>query len=215
MAFGDKVVRLNLPVTREPVMKKNIRYACLAILLALALFGCGSLLYSQTAPEARNFHPQRIGILPVDVGPFEEARGVVDDIIAAELVKRKWFDSVIAADAFRRGFESGDELKKALFDYLAKLKALSFSDPELSRRIGDLIQADALLVARVDFWQYTTDGRDKFAKVGMGIDLVDTRSGRIVWTASHHILEDYWILKPELPGVAKKLTAMMIGKMPH
>ena len=196
-------------------MRKNIRFACLAILLALALSGCGSLLYSQTAPEARDFHPQSIGVLPVDAGPFEEARNVVDDIIAAELVKRKWFRSVIAADAVRRSIESGDELKKAVSDYLAKLKALSYSDPELSRRIGGLMQADALLIARVDFWQYTTDGKDKFAKVGMGMDLVDAKSGRIVWKASHHILEDYWVLKPELTGVAKKLTAMMIGEMPH
>ena len=124
-------------------MRKNIRFACLAILLALALSGCGSLLYSQTAPEAKDFHPQSIGVLPVDTGPFEEARDVVDDIIAAELVKRKWFRSVIAADAVRRSFESGDELKKAGSDYLAKLKALNYSDPELSRRIGDLMQADA------------------------------------------------------------------------
>ena len=145
-------------------MRKNIRFACLAILLALALSGCGSLLYSQTAPEARDFHPQSIGVLPVDAGPVEEARNVVDDIIAAELVKRKWFRSVIAADAVRRSIESGDELKKAVSDYLAKLKALSYSDPELSRRIGGLMQADALLIARVDFWQYTTDGKDKFVK---------------------------------------------------
>lgn len=196
-------------------MKKNIRFAGLAILLALAICGCGSLLYSQTAPGARDFHPQRIGILPVDAGPYEEARGVVDDLIAAELVKRKWFQSVIAGDAVRRGFESGDDLKKAASDYLAKLKALSFSDPELSRRIGDLMQADALLIVRVDFWQYTTDGKDKFAKVGMGMDLVDLKSGNVVWKASHHILEDYWLVKPELSGVAKKLTALMIGEMPH
>ena len=196
-------------------MRKNIRFACLAILLALALSGCGSLLYSQTAPEAKDFHPQSIGVLPVDTGPFEEARDVVDDIIAAELVKRKWFQSVIAGDAVRRGFESGDELKKAASDYLAKLKALSFSDPELSRRTGDLMQVDALLIVRIDFWQYTTDGKDKFAKVGMGMDLVDVKSGMIVWKASHHILEDYWLVKPELPGVAKKLTALMIGEMPR
>ena len=196
-------------------MKKNARLACMAILLALGLSGCGTLLYSQASPEARDFHPQSIGVLPMEVGPFEEARNFVDDIIAAELVKRKWFRSVIAADAVRRSLESGDEMKKAVSDYLAKLKALSYSDPELSRRIGDLMQVDALLIARVDFWQYTTDGKDKFAKVGMGVDLVDAKSGRIVWKASHHILEDYWVLKPELTGVAKKLTAMMIGEMPH
>ena len=196
-------------------MKDKIRFAGLAILLALAICGCSSLLYSRTAPEARDFHPQRIGVLPVDAGPYEEARGILDDLIAAELVKRKWFQSVIAGDAVRRGFESGDELKKAAFDYLAKLKALSFSDPELSRRTGDLMQVDALLIVRIDFWQYTTDGKDKFAKVGMGMDLVDVKSGLIVWKASHHILEDYWLVKPELPGVAKKLTALMIGEMPR
>jgi hypothetical protein len=196
-------------------MRKNIRSACLAILLTLAFCGCGRLLFSQTAPEARDFHPQRIGILPVDVGPYEEAGGVVDDIIAGELAQRKWFQSIVAGDAVRRRIENSDETKKAVNDYLAKLKALSYSDPELSGRVGALMQTDALLIARVDYWQYTTDNKDKFAKVGMGIDLVDAKSGKIVWKASHHLMEDYWVMKPELPGVAKKLVAMMIGEMPH
>jgi hypothetical protein len=196
-------------------MRKNIRSACLAILLTLAFCGCGRLLFSQTAPEARDFHPQRIGILPVDVGPYEEAGGVVDDIIAGELAQRKWFQSIVAGDAVRRRIENSDETKKAVNDYLAKLKALSYSDPELSGRVGALMQTDALLIARVDYWQYTTDNKDKFAKVGMGIDLVDAKSGKIVWKASHHLMEDYWVMKPELPGVAKKLAAMMIGEMPH
>jgi len=196
-------------------MRKNIRSACLAILLTLAFCGCGRLLFSQTAPEARDFHPQRIVILPVDVGPYEEAGGVVDDIIAGELAQRKWFQSIVAGDAVRRQIENSDETKKAVNDYLAKLKALSYSDPELSGRVGALMQTDALLIARVDYWQYTTDNKDKFAKVGMGIDLVDAKSGKIVWKASHHLMEDYWVMKPELPGVAKKLAAMMIGEMPH
>jgi hypothetical protein len=196
-------------------MRKNIRSASLAILLTLAFCGCGRLLFSQTAPEARDFHPQRIGILPVDVGPYEEAGGVVDDIIAGELAQRKWFQSIVAGDAVRRRIENSDETKKAVNDYLAKLKALSYSDPELSGRVGALMQTDALLIARVDYWQYTTDNKDKFAKVGMGIDLVDAKSGKIVWKASHHLMEDYWVMKPELPGVAKKLAAMMIGEMPH
>jgi hypothetical protein len=196
-------------------MKKNIRYAGLAILLTLAFCGCGGLLYSQTAPEARDFHPQRIGVLPVDVGPYEEAEGVVDDIIAGELVKRKWFQSVTAAGTGRGGFESGEDSKKAVSEYLAKLKALSFSDAELSGRIGEMVQADALLIVRVDFWQYTTDSKDKFAKVGMGIDMVDAKSGKILWKASHHLMEDYWVMKPELPAIAKKLAAKMISEMPH
>ncbi len=70
----------------------------LMMLLLSALVGCGGIRYSQVTPEAKDFHPKRIGVFPADVGTYEEARGVIDQIIAGVLVDKGWFTDVVAAD---------------------------------------------------------------------------------------------------------------------
>jgi hypothetical protein len=179
------------------------------------IVGCGGLRYSQVAPEAKDIHPKRIGVLLADVGTYEEARGVIDDIIAGDLVKRKWFQDVVAADSISRQFLANEELRKSVVDYVAKLKTVNFSDPELSKKIGELAQVDAFLVVNLDYWQYTMENKEKLAKVGMGIKMIDVNTGTVLWKASHHESETYTWFKPELAKVAKKLVGAMIDEMPH
>lgn len=185
------------------------------IFLTLMLVGCGGLRYSQVAPEAKDFHPQKIGVLPVDVGSYEEARGVIDQIIAGALVETQWFTDVVAADTINNQIQSNEELRKAVFDYLAKLKTLNFSDLELSKKIGELSRVEAFLVVNVDYWNYSKENDNKVAKVGIGIKMVDAGSGKILWRAGHHEAEEYVLFKPKLPDVAKNLVKKMIKEMPH
>ena len=196
-------------------MKRRIGICLAAGLFLLAIAGCGGLRYSQVAPEAKDYRPKRVGVLPADVGTYEEARGVLDGIIAGDLVKRKWFEDVVAADTISRQFTVSDELRKVVVDYLAKLRTVNFSDPEMSQKIGELVQVDAFLVVNLDYWQYTVEHGDRLAKVGMGLKLIDAGTGIVMWKASHHETEKYRWVKPELAKVAKKLSAMMIDEMPH
>jgi hypothetical protein len=196
-------------------MKRRIGICLAAGLFLLAITGCGGLRYSQVAPEAKDYRPKRVGVLPADVGTYEEARGVLDGIIAGDLVKRKWFEDVVAADTISRQFTVSDELRKVVVDYLAKLRTVNFSDPEMSQKIGELVQVDAFLVVNLDYWQYTVEHGDRLAKVGMGLKLIDAGTGIVMWKASHHETEKYRWVKPELAKVAKKLSAMMIDEMPH
>ena len=192
------------------------RVAFLGILiLAFTLLGCGGLRYSQVAPAAKDFHPQKIGVLPVDVGTYEEARGVIDQVIAGILVDKQWFTDVVAGDTINNQIQSNDELRKAVLDYLSKLKTVNFSDPELSKKIGEISKVDAFLVVNVDYWNYTKEGDDKVGKVGIGIKMIDAKTGKILWKASHHEAETYMLIKPKLPAVAKSLVKKMIGEMPH
>lgn len=186
-----------------------------AFLCCIMILGCGGLRYSQLAPEAADFRPKIIGVLPVDVGTYEEARGIVDDIIAGELVGRKWFQNVIPAESMRRRLLTGEEARSVAQEYVAKLKTVSFSDPELSRKLGELLQVEAFLIVNVDYWQYTVENKERRAKVGMSIKMIDSQSGVIMWRASHHEIETYKWVKPELSKVAKKLVSMMVDEMPH
>jgi hypothetical protein len=197
------------------MMKKKAYILPFMTLLILTLLGCGGLRYSQVAPEAKDFHPKSIGVLPVDVGTYEEARGVIDQVIAGVLVETQWFTDVVAADTINNQLQSNEEFRKTYLDYLSKLKTVNFSDPELSKKIGDVSKIDAFLITNVDYWNYTKENDDKVGKVGIGLKMVEASTGKIMWKAGHHESESYMLIKPKLPDVAKDLFKMMIKEMPH
>jgi len=185
------------------------------ILSVMILFSCGGIRYSQVAPNAKDFHPKKIGVLPVDVGAFEEARGVIDQIIAGVLVNKGCFSDVVTSETINNRMQSDDELRKTVSDYIAKLKTVNFSDADLSKKIGKAYDIDAFLIVNVDYWHYTVEGEDKVAKVGLGLKLVEAVTGNIIWKAGHHVAEDYWFIKPALPDVADDLVKKMLDHMPH
>jgi hypothetical protein len=185
------------------------------LLLLLALVGCAGIRYSHVAPEAKDFHPKRIGVLPADVGTYEEARGVIDQIISGVLVDTKWFTDVVAADKMNDRIKSSEVLQKVFVDYVSKLRAVNFSDPDLSCKLGEMTKVDAFLLVNVDYWNYTKEKDDKVAKVVMGVKMIDAASGKIMWNAGHHEVEEYMLMKPALPDVAKSLVKRMIKEMPH
>ncbi len=187
----------------------------LVVLLVITFFGCGGLRYSYITPEAKEYHPKRVGVLPVDVGTYEEARGVIDEIVAGVLVDKGWFTSVVTADTITNQIQTNEEFRKVYLDYMSKLKAVNFSDPGLSRKIGEITKVDAFLIANLDYWNYTKVNDDKVAKVDMGIKMIDASSGIILWKAAHQEIESYMLIKPRLPDVAKGLVKRIIREMPH
>jgi hypothetical protein len=122
---------------------------------------------------------------------------------------------VVAADTINNRIQANEALRKAVFDYLAKLKTLNFSDLELSKKIGEMSGVEAFLVVQVDYWNYSKENDNKVAKVGIGIKTVDAGTGKIIWRAGHHEAEEYVLFKPKLPDVAKNLVKKMIKEMPH
>lgn len=198
-------------------MEMTKRWAAFVICLSLlvVLQGCGGLRYSEISPDAKDFHPKTIGVLPVDVGSYGEARGVVDQVITGVLVDKGWFTEVVPAGAIGNLIAKDEETRKNVTDYLSKLKTVNFSDPELSRKIGEAIKVEAFLVVNVDYWQYTKEADKKVAKAGLGIKLVETQTGQILWKAGHYESESYTLFKPEIPDVARGLARKMISEMPH
>jgi hypothetical protein len=194
------------------ITKTGIK-AVIAI-LCLGILGCGGLRYSEISPDARDFHPRRIAVLPADTTAFAEARGVVDRLFTEALIERQWFD-VVGGEAVGRRLESDEAFRKVVAGYLAKRANVSFSDPELSGRIGGLTGTDAFLLVRVDYWNYATENDKKMAKVSLSITMVEAKTGKALWMAAHHKISEYLIIRPDLPDVAKDLIREMIGYMPH
>ncbi len=196
-------------------MSRKVMIVSLVTMLLLMLWACGGLRYSQVSSDATNFHPKSIGVLPVDVGSYGEARGVVDQIFAGILAKKGWFDTVVSAETIKSQMAYNAEARHSVVDYLTKLKAVNFSDPDLSKKIGDLYKMDAFLIVTVDFWNYTVEGEDKVAKVGFAVRLVNAQTGSTIWEAGHHEVNDYLLFKPDLTDLAEDVAQTMINKMPH
>lgn len=194
---------------------KRLCIFSLMMLLIVSFIGCGGLRYSWIDSEANKYIPKRIGVFPVDVGIFEEARGVIDQVISGVLVEKQWFEDVVAADTISTQLQVNEELRKIYLEYTTKLKAVNYSDPELSKKIGAISKIDTFLLVNVDYWIYTRENDKKVAKVGFGIKMIDASSGKILWKAGHHEAEDYILIKPKLLDVAKDVFKKMIKEMPH
>ena len=198
-------------------MRRNSAAAlvAVAVLTAWVLAGCEGLRFVQTAEEAKDFHPKSIGVLPADVGIYKDAQGKVDGIITEVLVGTKWYTTVIGGEEIRKRIEANEALRKSVDVYLAKLRELNFSDPELCKVIAELCGIEAILISTVDVWEYTMLAGDKIARVGISMRLVDTRSGKTMWKAGHQVTEEYRFLKPELTGTGRSMIRKMVDRMPH
>jgi hypothetical protein len=194
---------------------KKIGVASFIVLFVFSLAACGGLRYSQVDADAKNFHPKRIGVLPIDVGTYEEARGTADLIVAGVLAEKKWFDDVVAADTMKGLLVSNEEFRQAVLDYTTKLKTVNYSDADLSRKIGEIAKVDAFLVVNIDYWFYTKENDKKIGKVGLGVKMVEASTGKMMWKAGHHLDEGYSLFKPALPDVARKLAKQLLDEMPH
>jgi len=197
-------------------MQGSIWRIIVPAVLCVVLSACGELRFSRVAPGIDEFHPETICVLPVDAGVYgEEAGAVVDDLITDVVSGKGWFSTVVSPKRLAELMENDGRLKDAVADYLAKLKTVHFSDPDLSRYIATTCNADALLVVGVEFWNYTTQGDDKLAKAGFSMNLVAAQTGEIMWKANHCDTEEYRWFKPDLTAFARSVAKAMISHMPH
>lgn len=194
---------------------KRAAVICAIVLTLASISACGGLRFSQVAPGAEDFHPQRVAVMPADVGTYEEARGSVEQIFAGVLAEKKWFKDVVDAQTINNQIQSDHEYRTAALDYLVKLRTVNISDPVLSRKIGEQSKVDAFFVINVDYWNYTRESDKKVGKVGLGIKMVESSTGKVMWKAGHHEAESYILIKPDLPDIAKSLIKTMCDEMPH
>jgi len=197
-------------------MRVRVSRVIFGALLCVVLAACGELRFSKVAPGIGEFHPEKICVLPVNAGVFEEEAGdIVDDLIA-DVVKRKgYFSTIVSPEEVANLAENDSRIRDAVTHYLAKLKTVHYSDPDLSRYMGTALNVDALLVVDVEFWNYTTQGADKLVKAGFNMDLVAAQTGEVMWKVNHCDTKAYKWFKPDLANFARDVAKEMISHMPH
>lgn len=184
----------------------------IVFMAALLLAGCSGLNYSQTFIQ--DYKSRTIAVLPIDTGANAESVGVIDKVIA-EALSSRGFEKVVTAASLKSQVEANPELKSTCDGYISKLKAVSYSDPDLSSRMGRICGVESFLLCTVDQWSYVVENEDKLARVGLSLRLIDARTGKDVWTSAHSLSEKYVLLKPELADVARKLAGKMLSDMPR
>lgn len=184
--------------------------------MILSVIACGgSLRFVESDPDMKDFHPRTIGVLAVDTGPYEEARGAAEELIVGALIEKHWFSNVLTVATLKNRLRNERDLQQAVNDYLLKLKTVNYSDPALSKKIGDSFNIEAFLIVTVDSWNYAEEKNEKVAKAGLSMKLVEAETGRIAWRAGHDIIKEYTFIKPDLKDVARSVINSMISAMPH
>jgi hypothetical protein len=196
-------------------MEKMMAVILMSVFM-FGLLGCaGGIDFSQVSPDAKDFHPRTIAVLPPIVGEFESSRDTVGDVISQQLRKSGRFDTVLGAETIKIKIAKSNELANDIADYYQKLNTLGVSDPYLAAKLGEIFSADALFIAYVTSWGYERMEGGNVARVGLGIKLVSTSKGTMMWKAGHELVEGYWIFKPELDDLVKELLDMLMEEMPN
>jgi hypothetical protein len=179
---------------------------------------CSELRFSQPAPEAKDFHPQKVAVFPVEMINSEETKGaksVMEQIVADSFIEKKWLPNIMDTASLNKQLLANKELNEAMAEYLSKLRTVNFSDPDLSKKIGELTKIDAFLLVSLDVWDYTVEKEKNMANVGMNMSLYEASTGKLIWKAGHAITESYIFIMPDLSKVARDVTREMIVCMPH
>jgi len=177
------------------------------------LSGCTTLNYSQTfIPD---YKAKSIAVFPVESGVHTDSAGVMDKVVEEKLADKGWFSKVLPAKDLKSCIDSNSETKMIFSDYMTKLRMVNYSDRDLSSKIGRACGVDAFVLTTVDQWIYFMEADNNMARVGLSFRVIDAATGKDVWKAAHTESDKYILLKPELSGIARKLTGKMLSEMPH
>jgi PBP1b-binding outer membrane lipoprotein LpoB len=182
-------------------------------ILLLTLTGCGGLQEMWEGPSAESFKPKTIAVLPPMVGAYEGAREASQAVLISVLGKSGRYQMIAGLDSVNGAF-SNKEASDLLAAYYSKLETTGQSDKDMAVKIGQLVQAEAILVPKVNNWEYGRAEGDSFGKVGLGLRLIDASTGGIVWKGRHEKVKTYMVFKPALKDIAEDLSEYMVKYLP-
>jgi hypothetical protein len=186
----------------------------LLALFLLILSGCGGLLEMWAGPGSEAFKPKTIAVLPPMVGPYEGARDPSQAVLVNVLGHSGRFEMIAGLDNVNSAF-ANKEASDLLAAYYSKLETTGQSDKDMAAKLGQLVHADALLVPKINNWEYGHAEGDSFGKVGFGLRLIDTNTGGIVWKGRHEKVKTYMLFKPSLKDIAQDLSEYMLKYFPQ
>jgi hypothetical protein len=190
------------------------QFRCVLLFAAFVLVGCGGLQETWEGPQSDTFRPKSVAVLPPMVGAFEGARDGAHTAVTTALKQARRYEQVIPVQQVNGLFQGSKELNDALVAFYSQLETVGTSDKATALKLGQALKADALVVVKVNSWEYARVEGDSLAKVAMGLRLIDTKSGMIVWKGRHETTKSYMMFKPKLQDLAADLSAYMVKYSP-
>jgi hypothetical protein len=187
----------------------------LLAVFALIFSGCAGVNFSQVNPEARDFHPRSIAVMPATVGEYESSRDVVEQVVSSSLLKTGYFENVVDSTSVKTQVAGSAELANDVSSFIQKLNTIGVSDKEAISRIKTSVNTEAVFLTYVTSWGYGRSEGNKVARVGLGVKLVNAENGQLVWKANHEVTEDYTIMKPDLNDMAEDVLEVLMKEMPR
>jgi hypothetical protein len=184
-------------------------------MIALLVAGCaGGLQETWEGPGAAGFRPTSIAVLPPIIGALEGSRDLAHEVVTNALKKSKRYAIVIDPEQVNGLLINSADVREVFAGYLSVLETSGISEKDAAMKLGKALKADALMIVRVNAWEYTRMEGDNLARVNMGLRLVDTRHGAIVWKGRHEKKESYVLFKPDLKDLATELADYMVKYIP-
>lgn len=194
-------------------MTPRIPVLIAAVAILSFVTACGGLQEMWEGPAARGFYPKTAAILPIS-GVYDSAREDVEDVVAKVLTRSRKVERVVPPEQVTDTFQATKEAFDALVTYFTRMETTGQSDKQSAVKIGQALNADSLLVVKVNAWEYTREEGDNIARVGLSMRLIDAINGAIVWKARHQLQESYLFFRPDMRELATKLASEMIKYMP-
>lgn len=181
----------------------------------MLLSSCGGIDVNRSFIGVDRFHPQKIVVLPIRVGSYDMSREIVEYFVARKLAATGWYKDVVDSQMVQSRLSESPVLLRDVSDFVVSFNTLGVSNRLLAQKLGEVFQAQALLLVNVNDWGYGRVEGEKAAKVGLTLNVVDSNSGDLIWKGSHRLVEEYMIFRPNLDDICEKLVVMMIEEMPH
>jgi hypothetical protein len=194
-------------------MRRTTLCVCMFLLI---ISGCASINYNEIAPNANTFKPQVAVILPavkMPEGTDQEADKVAKAIYDAATATKR-FERVIDPMTAKSQMAENSQLQDAVMNYTVKLRSLGVSDKESSRKIGEIYQADTIIVGEVGKWNHIKYADEKAGEVAIAIKMVDAATGAVYWKAAHSAKKTYSLFKPDLADMATDVSKKIFDFMP-
>jgi hypothetical protein len=180
------------------------------IALAFAVAACGGTGPGFVDPEADLPYYERVGVIPFEALGSDRAAGLqVTNIFFTELLKRD----------FAQVAEPGQFAAAMLRARGNKPVGTPWSTEELGRLMEEA-NVQGVFMGTVRNYEMVRSGRSAYPMISMEVRLVDTATGRMVWSASETKKEGAgvpgfnWGKARTLPDLATKISRRLLETLP-
>lgn len=162
---------------RIPISWAHNIWTLAFVVLSLSVFsGCGSTPISYVHPTADLSYITTVAIVPFQNLTQERgAEGKMANMVAAEVLRRGAFDVVEFGEVIKVLREEGFRQEEGMIN------------KNIAERAGKRLNVQAFITGSVQEYGLSRGGGNTYPEVSLSLSLVDAKSYKILWEATHSL----------------------------